>query len=143
MTNSFTKNRLREFVPTSWGEFDSLLNQVLHQKTFPGLKVPYAPASVWEDEASYHVELDVPGIAREDIGLTFEKGTLQISAERKRPDEERTGWHEERAYGKVTRTLTLPESIDPETIDAGVSDGVLHVTVAKTPESQPRRIEIK
>ena len=143
MTNSFTKNRLREFVPSSWGDFDSLLNQVLHQKTFPGLKVPYAPASVWEDEGSYHVELDVPGIDREDISLTFEKGTLQISVERKRPTEDRTGWREERAYGKVTRTLTLPESIDPESIDASVSRGVLHVSVAKTPEAQPKRIEVK
>ena len=64
-------------------------------------------------------------------------------AERKKPEEERTGWHEERAYGKVTRSLKLPETIDPESIEATVADGVLHVTVAKTPEAQPKRIDVK
>ena len=142
MSKSMTKNRLREFVPASWGDFDSLLNQVFAPKSLAGLRAPYAPASVWEEEGAYHVEVDVPGIARDDIELTYEKGLLSISAERKQPEETRTGWHEERAYGKVTRTLTLPESVDPETIQANVTDGVLHITVAKTPEAQPKRIDV-
>ena len=143
MTNSISKNRLRECVPSTWGEFDSLLKEVLHPRTFTGLRVPYAPASLWEEEGAYHVELDVPGIPRGDIELTFEKGTLTITAERKKPEAERTGWHEERAYGKITRSLKLPETIDPESIEATVADGVLHVTVAKTPEAQPKRIDVK
>jgi HSP20 family protein len=49
---------------------------------------------------------------------------------------------DERRYGKVTRTVTLPESIDPESIAGKLTDGVLHVTVAKRPEAQPKRIEI-
>lgn len=142
MTNFTTKNRLREFVPSAWGEFDSLLNHVLGSGGVRSVRGVYAPASVWEDETSYHVELDVPGVSREDIDLTLDKGELEIVAERKRPEGERKGWHEERGYGKVTRTLALPETIDPDSIQAELSDGVLHVTVAKSPAAQPRRIDV-
>ena len=139
---STTKNRLREFLPTHWGEFDTLLDQVFGPNGFRTTRTFYAPASIWEGDNAYHVELDVPGVAREDIELTFEKGALLITAERKQPEQDRPGWHEERAYGKVTRRLTLPDSVDPNSIQAKLTDGVLHVTVAKTPESQPKRIDV-
>lgn len=143
MTNAISKNRVREFLPSNWEDVDALLGQVFGPTAARARRAVYAPASLWEDEGSYHLELDVPGISREDIGLTFEKGVLEIVAERKAPAEERKGLHDERLYGKLTRKLTLPESIDPDSIEAEVSDGVLHVTVAKTPETQPKRIEIK
>ena len=43
----------------------------------------------------------------------------------------------------MTRTVTLPESIDPDSIAAELTDGVLHVMVTKKPEAQPKRIEIR
>lgn len=98
---------------------------------------------MWEDAGAYHVELDVPGVTRENVDVTFEKGTLRITTERIAPEEQRSGLVDERRYGKVTRTVTLPESIDPESIAAELTSGVLHVTVNKKPEAQPKRIEIK
>ena len=143
MTNSLsTKNRLREFLPANLAEFDSFLNQVLAPS---GLRVGHTPAGLWEDEGAYHIELDVPGVQRENIDITFDKGTLTIAAERKHDEGENTrkGWREERFYGKVTRSFSLPETIDVESIAAEMNDGVLRVTVAKTPASQPRKVEIK
>jgi HSP20 family protein len=143
MTNSLsTKNRLREFLPANLAEFDSFLNQVLAPS---GLRVGHTPAGLWEDEGAYHIELDVPGVQRENIDITFDKGTLMIAAERKHDESENTrkGWREERFYGKVTRSFTLPETIDVESIAAEMNDGVLRVTVAKTPAAQPRKVEIK
>ena len=143
MTNSLsTKNRLREFLPANLAEFDSFLNQVLAPS---GLRVGHTPAGLWEDEGAYHIELDVPGVQRENIDITFDKGTLMIAAERKHDESESTrkGWREERFYGKVTRSFTLPETIDVESIAAEMNDGVLRVTVAKTPAAQPRKVEIK
>ena len=86
--------------------------------------------------------MDLPGVRRENVDLTFEKGTLRITTERSAPQELRSALVDERRYGKVTRTVTLPESIDPESIAGKLTDGVLHVTVAKKPEAQPKRIEI-
>jgi len=144
MANSITSNRLRELVPGAWGgQFDNLVDQFFGPGNARGIHAYFVPASVWEDNDSYHVEMDVPGIARESVELTYEQGTLRITTERSAPDEQRTGLVDERRYGNVTRSVTLPESIDPDSITAELINGVLHVTVNKKPEAQPKRIEIK
>lgn len=86
--------------------------------------------------------MDAPGVAREDVKLTYHQGELRISAERKAP-ERASGQNDQRRYGKAVYTLSLPETIDPDTINASLEQGVLHVTVAKKPEAQPKRIEVK
>ncbi len=142
MSHCTPKNRLQDFVPSNWNEFDSLLNQVLAPTVARTVRGIRAPLSVWEADDAYHVELDLPGVSKEDIELTFEQGTLQIVADRTAPEGERKGLHEERVYGKVTRSLSLSESVDPDSIAAELTNGVLHVTVAKVPEVQPKRIDI-
>jgi HSP20 family protein len=135
---------LRDLVPGAWsGQFDSLVDQFFGPGSTRGIQAFYVPASVWEDNDSYHVEMDVPGVTRDNVDVTFEKGTLRITTERPAPEEQRVGLVDERRYGKVTRTVSLPESIDLDSIAASLTDGVLHVTVAKKPEAQPKRIEIK
>ncbi len=143
MAHAMSRNRLRELIPGDWGgELDTLVDQFFGNGG-RGVQAFYVPASVWEEQGAYHVELDVPGVTRDHVELTYEKGTLRITTERTAPEETRTGLVDERRYGKVTRTVTLPESIDPETITAELTNGVLHVTVAKKPEAQPKRIEIR
>ncbi len=147
MNQCSRKNRLQDFVPNTWNDFDSLLNQVLAPTVARTVRGVRAPLSVWEADDAYHVELDVPGVAKDDIELTFEKGTLQIVAERHnpetgQPEDERKGLHEEHVYGNVTRSLSLSESVDPDSITAELNSGVLHVTVAKVPEVQPKKIAI-
>lgn len=144
MATQLSSNRLRDLVPGVWsGQFDHLVDQFLGPGVSRGIQAYYVAASVWEDANSYHVELDVPGVTRDNVDVTFEKGTLRITTERVAPEEQRTGLVDERRYGKVTRTVTLPESIDPESIAAELNNGVLHLTVHKKPEAQPKRIEIK
>ena len=143
MAHAVSRNRLRELIPGNWtGDFDSLVDQFFGAGG-RGIQAFYVPASVWEDKNAYHVEMDVPGVTRDNVELTFEKGTLRITTERPAPEESRAGLVDERRYGKVTRTVALPESIDPESINAELTNGVLHVTVAKKPEAQPKRIEVK
>jgi HSP20 family protein len=139
MGQAISRNR----VPDQWGDLNTLVHQFFGPSAGPGVQAFYVPASVWEDGGSYHVELDVPGVVRDHVELTYEKGTLRITTERQAPEESRAGLVDERRYGKVTRTVTLPESIDPESITAELTNGVLHVTVAKKPEAQPKRIEIR
>ena len=101
-----------------------------------------APSSLWEEEGHWYVELELPGVKQEDIEVTLEKNTLRIVAERKAPEAERKYWHQERVYGRFERLFTLPETIDPERIDAELVEGVLRLTLAKKPEAQPRRIAV-
>lgn len=143
MTNCTQKNRLNHYFPASFSEVDTLLNQFLAPGVRRAERGYYAPASVWEEDAAYHVELDVPGVVREDIELTFDKGKLTIAVERKAPEDRGKHWHEERGYGKAIREVALSKQVDPDSIAAELTGGVLHVTVAKTPEEQPKKIEVK
>jgi HSP20 family protein len=101
-----------------------------------------APAALWEEDGRWCVEVDLPGVAQEDVEVTLEKNTLSIAAERKAP-EDRKFWHQERSYGKIQRLITLPESVDPNSIEAELKDGVLHLALSKRPETQPKKIAIK
>lgn len=134
------KNRVGQLFPAALPEFDNLFNHF-----FRGEEVAMwrAPASIWEAENTFHIELDAPGVSKDDVELTFDKGTLQITLERKLPEGDRTNWHNERGFGKVTRSVSLPDTVDPSTITAELNSGVLHVTITKRPELQPKKIEVK
>jgi len=140
MSTTLQKNRLGQLFPGSLPEFDNLFNHF-----FRGEEVAMwrAPASIWEADNTFHIELDAPGVAKENVELTFDKGALQITLERKVPEGDRTNWHNERGFGKVTRSVSLPDTVDPETISAELVSGVLHVTITKLPEAQPKRIDVK
>jgi HSP20 family protein len=102
----------------------------------------HAPASLWEEEGSWCVEVDLPGVVQDDLDITLEKNTLRITAERKGPTD-RKYWHQERSFGRFERIITLPETVDPDGIEAQLQGGVLKLTLAKRPESQPKKIAVK
>jgi HSP20 family protein len=140
MSNSLSKNRLGNLLPANFPEFDHLFNHFFRPEE---VAMWHAPASIWEADNAYHIELDAPGVAKENVELTFDKGALQVTLERKAPEGERTNWHNERGYGRITRAVSLPDTVDPESITAEMTNGVLHVTVTKRPEAQPKKIDIK
>jgi HSP20 family protein len=140
MNAALQKNRLGDLLPAGLPEFDNLFNHFFRAEEVAMWR---APASIWEADNNFHIEIDAPGVTGEGVELTFDKGTLQITLERKGPEGERTNWHNERGYGKVSRTVTLPETVDPETIEAELNNGVLHVSITKLPQAQPKRIDVK
>jgi HSP20 family protein len=84
----------------------------------------------------------VPGFEARELDVQLTGNLLTIRAEHmETPGKE--GEPMERAYGRLERTLTLPEGIVPEKVEALYRNGVLEVHVPKTPEAQPRRIEVK
>jgi HSP20 family protein len=140
MNAALQKNRMGNILPAGLPEFDNLFNHFFRAEEVAMWR---APASIWEADNNFHIEIDAPGVIKERVELTFDKGTLQITLERKGPEGDRTNWHNERGYGKVSRTVTLPETVDPETIEAELNNGVLHVTISKLPQAQPKRIDVK
>ncbi len=140
MNSATQKNRLGSLLPGGLPEFDSLFNHFFRAEEVAMWR---APASIWEADNVFHLEIDAPGVAKENVELTFEKGTLQITLERKAPEGERTNYHNERGYGKVSRSVSLPDTVDPNTITAELTNGVLHVTISKLPEAQPKKIDVK
>jgi HSP20 family protein len=103
----------------------------------------FAPAALWEAEGKFHVELELPGVKSDAIDITFEDQALRVKATRVAADDQRKYWHSERAYGEVTRVINLPDTVDPDSIEAQLADGVLHLSIAKRPETQPKKISVK
>ena len=102
-----------------------------------------APAALWEEENVFHIEVELPGVKSDDLDITFEDNSLRIKALRKAPEGERKYWHNERVYGEVARVISLPDTVDPDSIEASLTDGVLHLTISKRPETQPKKISVK
>lgn len=98
-----------------------------------------------EGEYAYHVEVDLPGVKKEDITVDIKGNTLTISGERKTREEvkENDYYKCESTYGKFQRSFTLPEGIDHENLTASAEDGVLEIVIPKSKIETTRKIEIK
>ena len=95
-----------------------------------------APAvDVVEKERAYEITAELPGIAESDIDVKFSDGVLSIKGEKKEEKEEKEkDWHvSERRYGSFQRAFRVPDSIDAGKIAATFKNGVLTVTLPKTP----------
>jgi HSP20 family protein len=105
----------------------------------------WAPALDFsETPESFVVRVDLPGIPRDAVEVTTEDDVLIIRGQKPRrdPAEDETIHRTERQYGRFRRRLTLPAAADASEISAGLHDGVLEVSIAKTKGAKPRRIEI-
>jgi HSP20 family protein len=105
----------------------------------------WMPAMDLVETADHFVlRADLPGLSEDDVKIEFEDGTLTVSGERKvEHDGKGEGYYRvERAFGPFSRSLTLPQGIDPEAVSASFDRGVLEVSIPKPEERKPRRIEI-
>jgi len=102
------------------------------------------PADIYEDEHTLVLKLEVPGVNEEDLNVSLENNLLTVSGERKFEKEEKEeNFHRiERRYGSFARTFRLPNTIDPEKVEAGYDKGLLKITVAKRAEAKPKQIKV-
>jgi len=98
-----------------------------------------------ETKDHYVLTADLPGLGQEDINLEFEGDVLTLSGERKAEQNERKdGYYRiERATGSFSRSLTLPEGVDPEAVTATFDKGVLEVRIPKPEQRKPRKVAIQ
>ncbi len=102
------------------------------------------PVDVYEDEHAITLKLEVPGVEQKDIDIRLENNTLSIRGERKFEKEEKEeNFHRiERRYGSFSRSFTLPNTVDPEQVNAEFENGVLKVKLAKRAEAKPKQIKV-
>jgi HSP20 family protein len=100
---------------------------------------------IYETPEAIEMTFEIPGVTQKDIKVHFENNLLTVSGERKLEHEDkRDGYHRvERNYGIFHRSFTVPTTIDPNKINAVCENGLLRLTLAKRPETQPRAIEVK
>ncbi|MBV8956267.1 MAG: Hsp20/alpha crystallin family protein [Solirubrobacterales bacterium] len=97
-----------------------------------------------ETDEDFVLRADLPGLTEKDVHIELEDNVLTISGERKAEHEERKeGYYRvERSSGTFSRSLTLPEGVDPEAVKASFDRGVLEVRVPKPEERKPRKVAI-
>ncbi len=100
-----------------------------------------------EGEFAYHIDVDLPGVAKDDIKVDVQNNMLKISGERNFKNEvkEEDYYKMETSFGKFQRNFTLPDNVDAENITASSSDGVLEIVLPKIKEigKETKSIEIK
>ena len=96
---------------------------------------------VHETEEEYLVKVDLPGVKADDVSVEVNDNVLSISGSRA-ADETGQAQLIERPYGSFVRTLTLPQGVDSDSIEAGYQDGVLELRIPKPAEQKPKKITI-
>ena len=104
----------------------------------------FGAVDVTEKADRYVVDIDVPGVKKENIELTLEGQMLRISANvEQSTEQEETGFlYRERSASSISRAIPLPKAASEE-IDANLKDGVLTVEIRKAPEKTTKKIAVK
>lgn len=106
---------------------------------FPAMNIGSTPQSV-------ELYAFVPGLEPDKIEVNLERGVLTIAGERaddlQTQQEKATVHINERFNGRFRRVVSLPDDVDPDNISAQYRDGVLHISVKRREEVQPRRIAV-
>lgn len=130
------------------GKMNRMFEDVFTGRTEEGKDLAtstWAPSvDIFETESELVLTAEVPGIEEKDIEIKIEDNTLTLKGERKFEKETKEeNYHRiERSYGSFYRAFTLPNSIDPEKIQATHENGVLKITMPKRTELHPRKVKI-
>jgi HSP20 family protein len=125
-----------------FGEFDRLTRRAFGAGWAATVR-PAMPMDVIRGKDEVQLRFDLPGVDRESIDVTVDRGVLTVSAKRT----EETGADEklitrERVTGSFTRRLYLGDTLDSDKVEAAFADGVLTVRLPLLATAQPRKIEI-
>jgi HSP20 family protein len=131
-------------------DFDNLLGRLFNGSQVAGdggaRLAPYG-VDIREDSDHFYVEAELPGFKKDDVDITLENQTLTIAAERR--EEKKQGdagkgdlLLHERRYSRFLRSFTLPPTVDEQTVNAKLADGVLTITLNKREETKPRKISV-
>jgi len=126
-------HRLDTFFDRVFGDDGAFFGQA---QTWAGV-----PVAMWEDVDHVYIEADLPGVAEKALDLTVHNGMLFIRGERK-PEEGRQYLYNGRSHGRFERVITLPDAVSTDDVQARLADGVLAVTLPKSPEAKPRKIAL-
>jgi HSP20 family protein len=126
--------------------FDDLFRGVLMRPVrVEGTQEVQIKLDVKEDDNSYTVHAEIPGVKKEDVHVSIDGNKVAISAEVKNEKEVKDGekiLRSERYFGKVSRVFTLAQDVDEDASTAKYNDGVLELTLVKKEAVKTKRLTI-
>ncbi|MFP4638629.1 MAG: Hsp20/alpha crystallin family protein [Spirochaetaceae bacterium] len=139
----------RRNVPTEFDRLRDEINRIFDEDWFGGpgmLDRTFAPSlDVRDEDDQVEVTAELPGVDRKDIDVSVSGNVLTIKGEKKDEHEEEKGgyYHRERWSGSFQRSVTLPDAIDADKVNAEMKNGVLHISFPKREEVKPKQISVK
>ena len=135
---------------TRYNPFEDLLGDFgkgffVRPMAFPAETQLEMKIDVKEDDKAFMVKADIPGAKKEDIHVDIDDNLVSVRAEVKREKEEKKDEkvvYSERSYGMVSRSFTLPSSVDEAAAKAEYKDGVLNLTLPKKAGGAGKRISV-
>ena len=127
-----------------WPEFESFRKIDLPKRHATARNLPRVDFS--EIDEGYELTAELPGMGEDDVECTLSGNMLTVKGEKQEEkEEEKKGFYlKERHYGSFMRNFTLPEDVNPDKLEAEVSEGVLRVFMPKCEKKQKsRKIEVK
>ena len=120
-----------------------LMDELMRSNAGNGNRVSgFTPlVDVHETEEEYLIKVDLPGVKADDVNVEVNENVLSISGSRV-VEEKGQAQLVERPYGSFVRTLSLPQGVDSDSIEAGYQDGVLELRIPKPAEQKPKKITI-
>jgi HSP20 family protein len=127
--------------------FSSEINRLFNTLFDDGrLQQRWVPAmDLVESDDQFVLRADLPGLGEDDVSIEIRDNTLTIAGERKSEFEQKErGWYRvERSTGAFSRSLSLPEGVNPDAVSAEFDKGVLEVRIPKPEQKKPRRVQIR
>jgi len=136
---------------SQFDEFDRLRRQLgLLTEGLPGRTVGrragvFLLVNLTEDKNNYYIRAELPGVKSDDLDIQATGTTVSLSGEMKIPEENNDArYHRrEREAGKFSRMIGLSTEIDPDKVEASLSDGIMTIKLPKAEKAAPRKINVK
>jgi HSP20 family protein len=136
-------NPTREFEDI-YDRMGQLMNLAFGLTPIDVAEAPWIPlADLSETDDAYVVEVDLPGVNRDQIGIQLQDRELAITGEIPESEQKGRRHRRSRRTGRFEFRTYLPGDVNADGVNAQLSDGVLTVTIPKSEEAKPRQIEIK
>lgn len=139
-------NEMRLFDPLAPDFFDDAMRSMMRPWRWESAEpAPRIRVDLSEQDGSYLVKADMPGVRKEDIDVRIDGNMVTISAELKKEREAREGarvLRHERQYGYASRAFTLASAVDEAKADARYENGVLELTLPKKAAAETRRLSV-
>lgn len=133
------RDRIERLFDDSFGRLGSELgSEALEART-------WAPAvDIVETENDIVLNADVPGVDPKDVDIQVENGMLTLKGERRfQSDVKEDNYRRvERVFGTFVRSFALPQTVDPDKVEANYRNGVLEVKLPKRAEAKPKQIKV-
>lgn len=131
---------------SAWDDsMENIMRRMFHPMRVKGAEAIDIAVDVSENDTSYLVKAEVPGVKKEDIGVSIDGNQIAITAEVKKEHEEKKGeklLRSERYYGSMYRSFTLPTDVDQTKADAKYANGVLEMTLPKKAGGGVKKLEV-